>query len=164
MDCNFVVRGGVCNLQKSAMKKDVMKKIYAMMVCMALALAACDDNGQGAPAGEETQSVQSVPPLVAAEEARGIPVHVSEWMGRWNGPEGTYLDISEREIGYKITISDLDGPRDFEGMTAADSITFERDGKEFVIRPGSGAETGMKWLADKKHCLVVQAGEGYCRD
>ncbi len=146
-----------------------MKKRYAMMICMALALAACDDRSQGAPADDEKIHAEDltpapVPPLVAAEEARGVPVHVSEWMGRWNGPEGTYLDISEREIGYKITVSDLDGPRDFDGVASAENITFERDGKEIVIRPGSGAETGMKWLADKKHCLIVQAGEAYCRD
>lgn len=146
-----------------------MKKRYAIMVCMALALAACDDSGQSAPEGAEKISAESFAPVsipapVAAEEMRGVPVHVSEWMGRWNGPEGTYLDISEREIGYKITISNLDGPRDFDGVATADSISFERDGNEFVIRPGTGAETGMKWLADKKDCLVVQAGEGYCRD
>ena len=43
-------------------------------------------------------------------------------------------------------------------------IHFERDGKDLTIRPGTGAETGFKWLADKENCLIVVAGqEGYCR-
>ena len=43
-------------------------------------------------------------------------------------------------------------------------IRFTRDGKDLTIRPGTGAETGFKWLAEKENCLIVIAGEeGYCR-
>ena len=39
-----------------------------------------------------------------------------------------------------------------------------RDGVRESLRPGSGVETGMKWLQDKSDCLVVKPGEGYCRE
>jgi hypothetical protein len=85
------------------------------------------------------------------------------WIGRWLGPEGTYLDIAADDQEYRVTISNLDGPRTFPGVPAGDRITFERDGVSESIRPGTGAETGMKWLAGKTDCLVVKPGEGYCR-
>lgn len=54
--------------------------------------------------------------------------------------------------------------RVFEGQSAGDGITFERDSVSETIRAGTGAETGMKWLQEKSNCLVVRPGEGYCRD
>jgi len=45
-----------------------------------------------------------------------------------------------------------------------DQLRFERDGTAEVLRATRGADTGMKWLADKSNCLTVRAGEGYCRD
>ena len=43
-------------------------------------------------------------------------------------------------------------------------LEFERDGVQETVRAGDGDATGMKWLAGRKDCLVVKAGEGYCRD
>lgn len=40
----------------------------------------------------------------------------------------------------------------------------ERNGHTESIRAAGGGETGMKWLLDKKNCLTLQAGEGFCRD
>ncbi|MES2681883.1 MAG: hypothetical protein V4650_00040 [Pseudomonadota bacterium] len=57
-----------------------------------------------------------------------------------------------------------DGAKAYEGRSKLDHITFERDGKAESIRAGTGADTGMKWLAEKKDCLVIQPGEGFCRD
>src|SRR6266851_9768506 len=34
--------------------------------------------------------------------------------------------------------------------------------KAETIRSGNGEQTGMKWLLDKKNCLVTRYGEGYC--
>jgi hypothetical protein len=52
----------------------------------------------------------------------------------------------------------------YRGTATADSISFERNGKAETIRSGNGQQTGMKWLADKRVCLVIWLGEGYCRD
>lgn len=86
------------------------------------------------------------------------------WMGKWNGPEGTYLDLSVRDGDYAVVVANLDGPLTFKGTATGEGITFMRDGKNETIKAGDGAATGMKWLADKKDCLVINPGEGFCRD
>jgi hypothetical protein len=85
------------------------------------------------------------------------------WVGQWNGPEGTYLRISGGNGKYEVTVRNLDGPRSFAGTAVQDRIEFERDGVKESLRATGGQGTGMKWLADKSGCLVVRAGEGYCR-
>lgn len=104
-------------------------------------------------------------PLLAACQ----PEHKSSydsWTGRWQGPEGTYLDLqkSEADDEYNVVIADLDGPRTFKGHTTDEGIMYARNGATEIIKAGNGQATGMKWLADKKNCLVVKAGEGFCRD
>jgi hypothetical protein len=86
------------------------------------------------------------------------------WLGQWTGPEGTFLRLEGGNGQYEITIQDLDGPQSFQGRTAGDRILFERKGVAESIRATNGAETGMKWLAEKSNCLTVRTGEGYCRD
>jgi hypothetical protein len=86
------------------------------------------------------------------------------WLGRWIGPEGTFLLLEGGNGRYDVTIQNLDGPRVFSGTAAAGRIAFERDGVAETIHATNGAETGMKWLADKTNCLTVRVGEGYCRD
>jgi len=86
------------------------------------------------------------------------------WVGRWNGPEGTYLAIAGSAGAYEVTIKDLDAARTFSGSAAGDRIEFRRDGALESIRATTGDETGMKWLAGKTNCLTIKVGEGYCRD
>ena len=91
------------------------------------------------------------------------------WAGRWYGPEGTYLELTQREAvdtapaSYDIIIRDLDKEHHYKGQANGNMITFNRDGVPEKISRGTGQETGMKWLADKNHCLVIKSGEGYCR-
>ncbi|MGG2399615.1 hypothetical protein ACJRW5_21965 [Pseudomonas sp. SH1-B] len=87
-----------------------------------------------------------------------------QWLGRWNGPEGTYLDISGTPADYRLTIANLDGPRRFVGRAQGAKIVFVRDGVVESISATDGETTGMKWLLDKHDCLTVRTGEGYCRD
>ena len=89
---------------------------------------------------------------------------IDDWVGRWNGPEGTYLHVAVANGGYEITIMDLDNARTFKGSEARDHIDFERDGTKESLRSTDGNGTGMKWLAGKADCLTVKTGEGYCRD
>ena len=86
------------------------------------------------------------------------------WLGRWTGPEGTYLELAGANGVYEVTIKDLDAARTFAGATAGDRIEFQRDGVAESIRATNGDATGMKWLAGKTNCLTIKAGEGYCRD
>lgn len=88
-----------------------------------------------------------------------------QWPGRWNGPEGTYLDLGFNADGnVSVVIADLDGPRNFKGRLVDETVQFSRRGKVEIIRAASGHDTGMKWFLDKKDCLVIRPGEGYCRD
>lgn len=104
---------------------------------------------------------QSPAPAGAAAALPAIP---TVWLGRWPGPEGTYLEIAMVGESYTVTISNLDGPRSFAAMPEAGSLAFGRDGVRETLRATDGDGTGMKWLAGKKDCLVVRPGEGFCRD
>lgn len=86
------------------------------------------------------------------------------WLGRWHGPEGTYLRLAGGGGRYDVTVRDLDGARRFRGIATGNVIRFERDGVQETIRASDGEATGMKWLRGKSDCLSVRPGEGYCRD
>lgn len=115
--------------------------LYLLGVCL---VAAC---GQPTP----TPASQTDAPSPA------------QWIGRWHGPEGTYLEIAKNADQYQITISNLDGPRSFRAVADGRRLVFERDGVRESINVGTGTETGMKWLFDKNNCLIVKTGEGYCQ-
>jgi hypothetical protein len=87
-----------------------------------------------------------------------------QWLGQWKGPEGTLLKLAGGRGAYEVTIRNLDGPRTFAGRAESGGISFQRDGKRETLRATNGAGTGMKWLAAKKDCLALKAGEGWCRD
>ena len=90
---------------------------------------------------------------------------VEPWLGQWNGPEGTYLKITGgADAVYGVAIRDLDRERTYRGEGIAEGIEFERDGVKQRLRATDGAATGMKWLSEKKNCLTVRSGEGYCRE
>ncbi|NWK95597.1 hypothetical protein DM806_07920 [Sphingobium lactosutens] len=103
----------------------------------------------------------------AGNETAGPPT--DDWVGRWTGPEGLFLDIQPAPDGkpghYAIANKDnLDRQADYNGVAEGSTIRFVRDGKDLAIRPGKGDETGFKYLAGKQDCLIVVPGqEGYCR-
>ena len=122
-------------------------------LAVALLLAACTDRNAGS-----TQSIAA-----SAAAASAVPV-TDKWLGKWNGPEGTFLQLVGGGGKYELTVQNLDGPRTFQARAAGDRIEFERDGLKESVRATNGAETGMKWLSEKTNCLTVRAGEGYCKD
>lgn len=86
------------------------------------------------------------------------------WLGRWNGPEGTFLRLDGGSGKYEVTIQNLDGPQTYQGVSAGGQIQFVRHDVQESLHATNGAGTGMKWLSDKKDCLTVRQGEGFCRD
>ena len=62
--------------------------------------------------------------------------------------------------GYRIAIRDLDGVLSFDAVSCANGLGFNRNGIQETIIPGTGSDTGMKWLQDKTNCLVAKPGEG----
>lgn len=114
-----------------------------------------------APPVAPSAPVPAPPPPAASAPA------TDPWAGRWNGPEGTYLQITAQGGGrYRIAVRNLDGERSFDGSAGEGGLPprFERDGQAEQLRPTDGAGTGMKWLDGKRDCLMVRPGEGYCRD
>jgi heat shock protein HslJ len=107
-----------------------------------------------------SESNPSVEPSSPPTAENDLP---DNWLGRWIGPEGTYLHLSKNGDKYVVEIRSLDGLKTYEGVQIGDRIQFTRDGTEF-IRAGTGIDTGMKWLLDKKNCLIIKTGEGFCRD
>lgn len=118
-----------------------------LLVTSLATLAACQE-----PTPPEPEATPDTPSLA------------SQWQGRWTGPEGTLLDLKPNAGGVEVTVHSLDGPATYQGTEQADGIQFVRDGKTETIRAGDGEATGMKWLLDKQNCLVIQLGEGFCRD
>ena len=125
----------------------------ALAIVLVSALVGCTDS--------EPKQEPLVP--LSANDDKGSEV-TDAWIGRWVGPEGTYLDIRGGRGRYKLTIANLDGPKEYEGQAEGEGIAFQRDGTSEVVKATDGAGTGMKWLADKKNCLVIQPSEGFCQD
>ncbi|PZQ47051.1 MAG: hypothetical protein DI551_04015 [Micavibrio aeruginosavorus] len=113
-------------------------------------LSGCDDNSASKPApAVQDQSIDRKT--------------VDEWVGQWNGPEGTYMKISKTGEGYRVTIKDLDKESEYLGVLDGKRIRFLRDDHQEFIHYGAGRDTGMKWLMEEPNCLIVKEGEGYCR-
>jgi len=111
-------------------------------------------------AGCEAQNQPPTPGLAP----NAAPRKINEWIGRWNRPEGSYLELSKSGETCEIQSKDFDQVQTSRGTATSDGISIERNGKAETIRSGNGERTGMKWLADKKDCLVIRKSQGYCRD
>lgn len=157
----------------------MVRSIWSLPACALLVLASgCQDRSADNTAAPATADAPATPapeasPAPAApvapepepEPAAAPATGPDAWLGQWTGPEGTLLLLEPREGGgYLVTIQSLDGRESYPGDAAGPGIVFERNGVTERIRVGSGKATGMKWLADKSNCLVIKAGEGFCRD
>ena len=150
-----------------------MKRIALVAACALL--AACGSAKQPAgetdavaanavvPAEPDIAAIENAAENVAASAAR-LPTDA--WIGKWVGVEGLALEISPGpDAGqYALKVTLLDGPTNFVGTANGETIRFHRDGKDAVIHKASGDETGLKYLAGKKNCLMIEKGEGFCRD
>lgn len=132
----------------------LMKTTHPFLAALLFAIvfmAGCSDRNASSQKTADMPATASAP-------------RTDEWLGKWTGPEGTFLELAGGHGKYDVTVQNLDGPRQFRGRYADGAIEFERDGTKEIIRATNGAGTGMKWLAEKKNCLTVRQGEGYCRD
>ena len=145
--------------------KTMSTQLAVLAVGTLLALGGCRQHEEAphpAPLPEAGQS--PAPPASTPAPADDGSDVLQSWLGRWEGPEGTYLVIDRGEPGYRLTIRDLDGETHYDGRRVGGHIEFERQGTTESIRATDGQATGMKWLLDKKSCLTIKPGEGYCRD
>ncbi|CRM05937.1 MULTISPECIES: membrane lipoprotein lipid attachment site-containing protein [Pseudomonas] len=137
-----------------------MKKIFFVVSALAL-LTACNEQAKDAPK-----------PAPASVQATLVPEHppTDKWVGQWVGVEGLNLTIAKDDaIGrghYRLTMQyglDATDSGTFKGEANEEGIAFVRPDGPQLLRAGDGEATGLKWLADKKDCLIVNTGEGYCR-
>jgi hypothetical protein len=84
--------------------------------------------------------------------------------GVWPGVDGSSLNIIRKSDKYAIEIKASGKTDTFEGVVKGDTIEFKRKDKMETIKAATAEETGMKWLAGEKTCVVITKGsEGYCR-
>lgn len=133
-------------------------------------LGACSP-APSADAIAASQTSESAAMSITAAEAASqavaeamTSIDATGYVGKWTGPEATAMTITPVGSQYEVVITNLDGPRTFTGSLEGDGIHITRDATPLVIHKGDGEATGMKWLADKKDCLVVAANEGFCKD
>jgi|SRR5690606_21239099 len=88
---------------------------------------------------------------------------VQGWKGRWNGPEGTFLHVDPGVEECYVRIQNLDSSQTYLCSLREDALVFMRNGELEALRPGTGEDTGVKWLASENNCLIVRWGEGFCR-
>lgn len=127
----------------------------SLLTCalLVLVLNACDEH-----------KPSPIPSTAANSPSEESPSNADNLLGKWIGPEGTFLQLAGGDGKYEIIIQNLDGPRTFQGRAAGNQIVFERDGIKYSLHASTGLETGMKWLSEKSNCVMVSAGEGYCKD
>ncbi|HJS12921.1 MAG TPA: hypothetical protein VJ811_16750 [Sphingopyxis sp.] len=134
-------------------------------------LAGCEKAEAPAPAPTDATTtevpVETAPPEGAEATDPATASHrFASWAGKWTGVEGMYVTITTAEPGkYKLEMqSDLDTKGTYDGQDSEHGIQFTRGTDKLSLTRASGDETGLKYLAGKKECLIVKAGEGYCRD
>ncbi|MGV7120640.1 hypothetical protein [Sphingopyxis sp. 550A] len=146
-----------------------MHKSMILVGAAALALlTGCEKAEAPAPAQTSTTEVpvETVPDETAPDDSATASHRFASWAGKWTGVEGMYATITTAEPGkYKLEMqSDLDTKGSYDGEDSEHGIKFKRGSEDLSLRRGSGDETGLKYLAGKKDCLIVKPGEGYCRD
>ncbi|AJY52090.1 hypothetical protein KO116_03623 [Halomonas sp. KO116] len=139
-----------------------MEKAALALIAMLL-ISACSNNN--------TVSSNAPAPDTSTEQNQPHHQRTDQWLGRWIGVEGLFLEISKDEPAgpghYRLHMRyglDDDQVGTFEGQATAEGIRFNREDGPQLLRTGDGEATGMKWLLEKEDCLVVATGEGYCRD
>lgn len=155
------------------------KLIHSKFLMTALLVAGCSESNPRAseqPADPEVPVVSNSAPE-STEQVKQAPVETAKaddipenrfdgWVGKWTGPEGMFVDVKSLGKGkFQLKMqSDLDTKGTYTGNAEEHGIRFARNGGKFLLYRTNGDETGLKYLAGKKECLMVKSGEGYCRD
>ncbi len=117
------------------------------------------------PTPGASASASATPTPTPAPSASGTSADATPYLGRWIGVEGMVLNVASVPTGVTLDMQyDLDNRGTFAGTVGPQGIAFTRNGLAETLKPGDGAATGLKYLADKRDCLIVKSGEGYCRD
>jgi hypothetical protein len=154
-------------------RRGAMDKMIPAMAVLAL-LSACGGGGGSTSdpiSNQVTVDVPAAPEEPAApaapdnESASATPLPTDAWVGKWVGVEGLALDIQPGATPgvYALTVQLMDTKSSYEGHADGAVIRFQRGDRQETISHVAGSETDLKWLADKKNCLMIRPGEGFCR-
>lgn len=142
--------------------------VFVLFVAAIGVLGACTSTPDVKPAPNVAPS-PAVSPVVSPSVDPKAPAatpsaKVVALEGKWPGVEGTFLNVTKKADKYSIEIKNLDKTETFEGVAKGDTIEFKRKDKLEAIKAATAEETGMKWLAGEKNCVVITKGsEGFCR-
>ncbi|WP_315761187.1 hypothetical protein [Sphingomonas sp. Y38-1Y] len=123
--------------------------------------------GEGEGEGVEAEEANMAASVPAVAPSPAAIARADGWVGRWRGVEGLNLVIAKGDAPGRYDLDmqySLDDKGKFVGTATEEGIAFKRPDGDQVLRAGNGEATGLKWLAEKKDCLVVKPSEGYCRD
>lgn len=147
----------------------MQKSMFLTGAAALVVLSGCEKAEAPEPVPTETTEVvdETMPPEGAADPATASHRFAS-WAGQWVGVEGMFLTVTPGEPGkYKLEMqsgTDDSTKGIYDGTDSEHGIKFKRGNEDLSLRRGNGDETGLKWLAGKQECLIVEDGEGYCRD
>lgn len=140
-------------------------KIPTLLFAAAGLLGACSSSPPLANDAQAVDANAAVAVTTPAENSAAAGKSDADYLGRWIGVEGTYLNVAAKPGG-GVTLDmqwDLDHRGRFDGTVTERGIRFVRDDTTEVAVPSDGDATGLKYLAGKTDCLTVKPGEGYCR-
>ena len=145
--------------------------IAVLFVAAVGALGACTTTPEVkplpnvAPSPVAPVASPAVSPSVDPKAPAAVPsAKVTALEGKWPGAEGSFLNVTKKGEKYSVEIKTGDKTDTFDGVAKGDSIEFKRKDKVETIKAATAEETGMKWLAGEKNCVVITKGsEGYCR-
>ena len=136
-------------------------------------VGACTAPEAPKPPTPTASPITTQSPAASPEVANPGEAAVQKLVGKWDGPEGTYLSVTEKMGAdgkqqlprkFEVEIKDLDKAEKFEGTAKNSVIEFTRNGKTETVKAATGAETGMKHLEKETNCVVVTKGsEGFCK-
>lgn len=141
--------------------------LAAALACLVAAACAPKQTPQEASATSEsavseTAAISMAASQVASETINGT-FDAPAFMGKWTGVKGATLEIVPNGTGYTLTLTDGAGSHDYPANVGDGTLSFDRDGSTYTLTRGDGTATGEPELRGKHNCLIVAAGEGYCK-
>ena len=148
--------------------------LLSAMAAAIFAIGACETKTEvkNQPTASPSPAV-TASPAISPEVANPNEAAIQQLIGKWAGPEGTFITITEKKGAdgkqqlprkFEIEIKDLDKAEKYEGTAKGKDIEFVRKGKTETVKAATGAETGMKGFEKETACVVVTKGsEGFCK-
>ena len=95
--------------------------VALLLVLSTMLIVGCESKREVPASSPASQTNTDNAPAKASPDVRAtIP---ESWLGKWDGPEGTFLQVSKANDKYQVTIQNLDGPRTFDA-TPVDGWVF----------------------------------------